>query len=78
MISLPSFQDFGERTESPNMLSITYVRNRARNSLAVGIYGVIKRYLSSNAKVIMISKSNENNNNEQGQDYTKDVKWVGK
>ena len=43
-----------------------------------GNVGVIKRYLCSDAILLTISKSKEDNNNEQGQDYTKDVKGVGK
>ena len=70
------------------MLSITDVRNWARNwgasvfvgkeVVSRGVAGVIKRYLSSDAKVIAISKNNDNDNNEQGQDYAKYVKRFAK
>ena len=67
---------------------ITDVRNRARNwgasvfvwkeVVSRGVAGVCKRYFSSDTKVISISKNDDNDNNEQGQDYAKNVKGFAK
>ena len=67
---------------------ITDVRNRIqfcgvsvfdRNNFGIGrMDWAIERYLSSDAVVVAISKNDDNDNNEQGQYYTKTVKRVAK